>query len=54
LRAVTEEAGFTLRERLTAYPEYLRGQGWMSDTLQAASVKWLDEEYLVSRAKEAA
>src|SRR5579862_33800 len=31
LRSVTREAGFELRERLAAYPEYLRDSRWMSE-----------------------
>ncbi len=54
LRAVTEEAGFALRERLTAYPEYLRSPGWMAENLRAAALGWMDDTGLVSRAREAA
>ncbi len=39
LRSVTGEAGFELRERLAAYPEYMRERGWMPEICAAA--RWL-------------
>ncbi len=54
LRAVTEEAGFELRERLTAYPEYVRDPGWIHPNLRPAALMWADDDGLVSRNQEAA
>ena len=54
LRAVTEEAGFELRERLTTYPEYARGPGWMPENLRCAAQTWMDDAGLVNREKETA
>lgn len=54
LRAVTEEAGFELRERLTAYPEYVRDDRWLPDRLRPAALNWVDNSGLVSRHREAA
>jgi FO synthase len=54
LRAVTAEAGFELRERLTAYPEYLRDPGWMAGHLRSAAQALMDSAGLVSRDREAA
>jgi FO synthase len=54
LRAVTAEAGFELRERLTAYPEYLRDPGWMAGHLRSAAQALIDSAGLVSRDREAA
>jgi 7,8-didemethyl-8-hydroxy-5-deazariboflavin synthase CofG subunit len=54
LRGVTEQAGFTLRERLTTYPEYIREPGWMPEHLRAAALAWSDDRALVSREGEAA
>jgi 7,8-didemethyl-8-hydroxy-5-deazariboflavin synthase CofG subunit len=34
LRSVTSEAGFELRERLAAYPEYLSEPGWVPEELR--------------------
>jgi FO synthase len=54
LRAVTEEAGFELRERLTAYPEYVRHTGWIPESLRPAVLMWADAAGLVNREQEAA
>jgi 7,8-didemethyl-8-hydroxy-5-deazariboflavin synthase CofG subunit len=54
LRDVTEEAGFELRERLTAYPEYVRSPHWIPDRLRPAALNWVDDAGLVSRHLEAA
>ncbi|HUI55447.1 MAG TPA: 7,8-didemethyl-8-hydroxy-5-deazariboflavin synthase CofG [Bryobacteraceae bacterium] len=47
LRSVTESAGFTLRERLAAYPEYIRNPGWVPEHLRRAALSWTDETGLV-------
>ena len=54
LRAITEEAGFELRERLTIYPEYARGSEWMPENLRCGALTWMDDAGLVSRGQEAA
>jgi 7,8-didemethyl-8-hydroxy-5-deazariboflavin synthase CofG subunit len=54
LRAVTEQAGFELRERLAAYPEYVRSGRWIPDRLRPAALNWVDDAGLVSRHREAA
>lgn len=43
LGAVTREAGYTLRERLAAYPEYLREPGWMAEPMRERALAWTDE-----------
>ncbi len=48
LRSVTEEAGFELRERLAAYPEYLRDPQWMAGALHQKALAWTDESGLVA------
>ncbi len=47
LRAVTREAGFELRERLAAYPEYLRDPSWMAEPLRQRALSWTDDAGLV-------
>lgn len=47
LGAVTREAGFTLRERLAAYPEYLRDPSWMAAPLRERALAGTDEAGLV-------
>jgi 7,8-didemethyl-8-hydroxy-5-deazariboflavin synthase CofG subunit len=47
LQEVTREAGFELRERLAAYPEYLRDSKWMAETLRQRALAWVDEAGLV-------
>ena len=54
LRSVTGEAGFELRERLAAYPEYLRDSGWVSETLRRHARLWTDDAGLVCREQEGA
>ncbi len=54
LRSVTAEAGFELRERLAAYPEYLRAPGWVPESLRSQILDWIDEDGLVRRGREAA
>jgi 7,8-didemethyl-8-hydroxy-5-deazariboflavin synthase CofG subunit len=54
LRAVTEDGGFSLRERLTAYPRYIRASGWMPQNLRSAALMWVDDACLVSHENEAA
>lgn len=48
LRSVTREAGFELRERLAAYPEYLRQSGWMPEALRSRALAWTDDTGLVA------
>ncbi len=54
LRSVTREAGFELRERLAAYPEYLHDSKWMPDTLRRQALAWTDDAGLVRPEQEAA
>jgi 7,8-didemethyl-8-hydroxy-5-deazariboflavin synthase CofG subunit len=54
LRLVTAEAGFELRERLAAYPEYLRDSGWVPETLRRQAHAWTDDTGLVRREQEGA
>ena len=54
LRSVTREAGFELRERLAAYPEYLRDSRWMSEALRRQARAWSDDAGLVRLEQEAA
>ena len=48
LQAVTREAGFELRERLAAYPEYLRNPLWMVEPLRARALALTDDTGLVA------
>jgi 7,8-didemethyl-8-hydroxy-5-deazariboflavin synthase CofG subunit len=50
LRAVTREAGFELRERLAAYPEYLLDSRWVPETLRPRALAWTDRAGLVQEA----
>jgi 7,8-didemethyl-8-hydroxy-5-deazariboflavin synthase CofG subunit len=52
LRSMTGAAGFTLRERLAAYPEYIRDSGWMPEHLRQAALAWTDESALVRPEQE--
>jgi len=54
LRSVTRGAGFELRERLAAYPEYLRDSRWMSDAVRRRALAWSDDTGLVRREQETA
>jgi 7,8-didemethyl-8-hydroxy-5-deazariboflavin synthase CofG subunit len=54
LRHVTEKSGFELRERLTAYPEYIRDPGWTPENLRRQALVWMDDTGLVRREQEAA
>ena len=54
LRSVTREAGFELRERLAAYPEYLRDSGWVPEALHRQALVWTDDTGLVRREQEGA
>jgi 7,8-didemethyl-8-hydroxy-5-deazariboflavin synthase CofG subunit len=54
LRHVTEKSGFELRERLTAYPEYIRDSGWTPENLRRQALVWMDDAGLVRREQEAA
>lgn len=53
LKSVTQDAGFELRERLAAYPEYVREPGWIPEPLRRQALRWTDESGLVARAEEA-
>jgi FO synthase len=50
LRATTYAAGFQLRERLAAYPEYL---SWMPERLRQRALTWTDDSGLVRPDQEA-
>jgi len=54
LRSVTREAGFDLRERLAAHPEYLHDARWMPDALRRQALAWTDGTGLVRHEAEAA
>ncbi|MCL4395490.1 MAG: 7,8-didemethyl-8-hydroxy-5-deazariboflavin synthase CofG [Chloroflexi bacterium] len=53
LNSITAEAGFELRERLAAYPEYVREPGWIPEPLRREALRWTDNSGLVARDKEA-
>jgi 7,8-didemethyl-8-hydroxy-5-deazariboflavin synthase CofG subunit len=48
LQSVTKEAGFELRERLAAYPEYLRDASWMAEPLRRQALGWTEDTGLVA------
>jgi 7,8-didemethyl-8-hydroxy-5-deazariboflavin synthase CofG subunit len=53
LKAVTEEAGFQLRERLAIYPEYLtQRNGFVREPLRQRILAWTDEDGYVRREQE--
>jgi 7,8-didemethyl-8-hydroxy-5-deazariboflavin synthase CofG subunit len=54
LRSVTREAGFELRERLAAYPEYLHDSRWMPEALRRRALAWTDAAGFVHPEQEAA
>lgn len=54
LRSVTRDAGFELRERLAAYPEYLGDSKWLPDALRGRALAWTDDTGLVRPGQEAA
>ncbi len=54
LGAVTREAGFKLRERLAAYPEYLCDPGWVPEPIRRRALGWTDHTGLVRPDQEAA
>jgi FO synthase len=54
LRSVTAEAGLELRERLAAYPEYVRKPGWVPEPLRHRALEWTDASGMVGRNEEAA
>ena len=54
LRSVSQKSGFELRERLAAYPEYLRDSRWMPENLRRHALAWTDDAGLVRREQEAA
>ncbi len=47
LRSVTRDAGFELRERLAAHPEYLRDPGWVPEELRLRALEWTGADGLV-------
>jgi len=51
LGGVTREAGFRLRERLAAYPEYLTDSSWMAEPLRHQALSWTDDTGLVRSEK---
>jgi 7,8-didemethyl-8-hydroxy-5-deazariboflavin synthase CofG subunit len=53
LRRVTQKSGFELRERLTAYPEYIRDSSWTPENLRRQALVWMDDAGLVRREQEA-
>ncbi len=53
LKAVTEDAGFELRERLAIYPEYLTlRNGFLRESLRQRILAWTDHHGYVRREKE--
>jgi hypothetical protein len=49
LSAVTEDAGFELRKRLAAYPEYLRQPGWVPTSGAAATEYAMGYKYIFGK-----
>lgn len=47
LRSVTSAEDFELRERLAAYPEYVRSSGWVPEHLRQHALGWLDASGMV-------
>jgi 7,8-didemethyl-8-hydroxy-5-deazariboflavin synthase len=54
LRSVTRDAGFELRERLAAYPEYLGDSRWVPEPLRRQALAWTDDRGFVRPEQEAA
>jgi len=54
LAAITAAAGFELRERLTAHPEYVRDAEWIDPALRPAVLALADEDGLAQAAAPAA
>jgi FO synthase len=53
LKAVSEEAGFELRERLAIYPEYLtQRDGFLRQSLRQRALAWTDDDGYVRREEE--
>ena len=48
LESVTRDAGYELRERLAAYPEYLRDPQWIAEPVRRAVLAHTDETGLVA------
>ncbi len=48
LQSVTREAGFELRERLAAYPEYLSDGNWIAEPLRQRALSFTDNAGLVA------
>lgn len=53
LKSLTAEAGFELRERLAAYPDYVRAPGWIAEPLRRQALRWTDQSGMVAYKKEA-
>jgi FO synthase len=53
LKAITAKAGFELRERLAAYPRYVREPGSITESLRRRALEWTDESGKVRRTEEA-
>ena len=53
LKAVSEEAGFDLRERLAVYPEYLtQRDDFLRESLRQRALTWTDDDGYVRREEE--
>jgi FO synthase len=53
LKAVSEEAGFELRERLAIYPEYLTlRNGFVRDSLRQRALAWTDHDGYVRKEEQ--
>jgi FO synthase len=52
LRAATEAAGFTFRERLAVYPEYATRPEFVDETLRARVTDLVDDDGLVKERHE--
>jgi FO synthase len=54
LRSMTARAGFQLRQRLAAYPEYLCNSDWVPENLRRRALGWTDGAGFVREGMEAA
>jgi FO synthase len=52
LRTATEAAGFTLRERLAIYPEYVRRAEFLDEALRARAASFVGDDGLVKESHE--
>jgi 7,8-didemethyl-8-hydroxy-5-deazariboflavin synthase CofG subunit len=53
LKSITAAAGLELRERLAAYPDYVRDPRWIPEPLRRKALQWADETGMVRRDLEA-